>query len=165
MGDERAGTILGGAMGEPESGHARQVKHLVPRWQKGQSGNPSGRPKCGRLPSTALAQLNDTTGDDPCEMIQNFRAARGKQFCAADAKAIAAFRRDLLEDEGFGVASFANTTERIEGKVEQNMNLKSEASLTIRIIDRDVQLSLLRAAEQQAKQHVLTAEVIEEGGE
>ncbi len=154
MGADQERTILQGGM---ETGNARK-SGLVPRWQKGQSGNPSGRPKCGRLPSAALAQLNDTTGADPYEMIENFRRARGKKFCAADAKAIAAFRRDLVDDEGFGVASFANTTERIEGKIEQPVAVKSEASLTIRIIDRDVQLAMLRAAQQPA----LEAEIVRE---
>ena len=122
---------------------------LMPPWPKGVSGNPGGRPRLARAPSAALAELNDTLGASPEEQIKNYKAARGAKWCVADEKACAAFRRDIAE-AAYGVASLEATNDRLEGKVPQAMSVKSEATLTIEVIDRAVQLEMLRAARQAA---------------
>jgi hypothetical protein len=141
------GMMFDGVMAAGSSGNTLPPG-MVP-WVKGQSGNPSGRPKLARPPSVALAELNDTPGADTDEMIENYRAKRGDKFCAADAKAIAAFRRDMA-DAAYGVAAFDSSTNRLEGKVEQSIHARTDATLTINIIDRDVQLALLRQGREDA---------------
>ena len=103
---------------------------LMPPWPKGVSGNPGGRPRFARAPSAALAELNDTPGATPQAMIDEFRRRRGDKLCAADEKAIAAFKRDLAET-AYGVTAFDSTTDRLEGKVPQSV--KQDATLTIRM--------------------------------
>src|ERR1035438_3243391 len=107
------GSIFGAVSAVATSGAF--TGNLVAPWQKGQSGNPSGKPKLLRAPSVALAELNDTPGSTLEEQVENFKAARGEKFCAADLKAIAAFKRDLAE-AAYGVAAFDSTTDRLDGK-------------------------------------------------
>ena len=123
-------------------------------WPKGVSGNPSGRPKLARPPSVALAELNDTSGETPADQMANYKTARGAKWCAADEKACATFKRDLAE-AAYGVAAFDSTTDRLEGKVPQSMNVKSEASLLISIVPLYAMLDGKRAPE------LLEAEVVE----
>jgi hypothetical protein len=124
-------------------------------WPKGVSGNPSGRPKLARPPSVALAELNDTSGETPADQMANYKTARGAKWCAADEKACATFKRDLAE-AAYGVAAFDSTTDRLEGKVPQSMNVKSEASLLISIVPLYAMLDGKRAPE------LLEAEIVEE---
>src|ERR1035441_9032542 len=150
------GAIFGAvsAVAEP----ANRFPFAPAQWPKGKSGNPSGRPRLARPPSVALAELNDTSGETPADQMANYKTARGVKWCAADEKACATFKRDLAE-AAYGVAAFDSTTDRLEGKVPQSMNVKSEASLVISILDRDVQLAMLRAAR---RPELLEAEVVEE---
>ena len=124
-------------------------------WPKGVSGNTGGRPKLARAPSVALAELNDTSGETPADQMANYKTARGAKWCAADEKACATFKRDLAE-AAYGVAAFDSTTDRLEGKVPQSMNVKSEASLLISIVPLYAMLDGKRAPE------LLEAEIVEE---
>src|ERR1035438_7999303 len=125
-------------------------------WPRGVSGNPGGRPKLARPPSVALAELNDTAGASPQEQVENYKAARGVKWCAADEKACATFKRDLAE-AAYGVAAFDSTTDRLEGKVPQAVSVKSEATLTIQIVPLYAMIDGKRPPE------LLEAEVVEEG--
>ena len=125
------------------------------QFQKGRSGNPGGRPKAVRSPSVALQELNDTPGDSLQEIADNFRAARGSKFCAADLKAIVAFERDL-SNLPHGVSSFNSTTDRIDGPVPRDVNVKSEASLAVYIVPLYAMMDGKRAPE------LLEAEVVED---
>jgi hypothetical protein len=98
----------------------------------GWSGNPGGRPKLARPPSVALAELNDTPGTTLDDVITNYRAARGAKLCAADLKAIAAFVRDSSFDP-VGVSAFNSSTDRLEGKVAQRVELDANVDLTTAI--------------------------------
>lgn len=133
---------------------------LMPPWPKGVSGNPGGRPRLARAPSAALAELNDTPGDSILEIVENFKAARrgAGGLVAADHKALAMFMAESDVERRSHVAAFEAVTDRLEGKVPQSMNVKSEATLMIQVIDRDVQLALLRAAR---RPELLEAEVVE----
>jgi hypothetical protein len=153
---EGNGTILEAVMSVANA--ANSLPAGMKPWPKGVSGNPSGRPKLARPPSVALAELNDTSGETPADQMANYKTARGVKWCAADEKACATFKRDLAE-AAYGVAAFDSTTDRLEGKVPQAMNVKSEATLTINVLDRDVQLAMLRAAR---RPELLEAEVVEE---
>ena len=126
-------------------------------WPKGVSGNPGGRPKLARAPSAALAELNDMIGDTPEEAIDAFKVARGKALCAADHKAIAMFRAESDVERRTHVQAFESVTDRLEGKVPQAMNVKSEATLTIQIVPLYAMMDGKRAPE------LLEAEVVEEG--
>jgi hypothetical protein len=132
------------------------VPPLASRFKPGQSGNPSGLPKNFRRVTDALRQLTETTGKSPEAIIEAFKTARGKKLCGADFKAIAMFQAESDADRRTHVQAFEAVTDRLEGKVPQSVNVKSEA-ITIQILDRDVQLSLLRAA----RRPLLEAEVVE----
>ena len=133
---------------------------LMPPWPKGVSGNPGGRVRLARAPSAALAELNDTPGDSIQEIVENFKTARRKAggLVAADHKALAMFQAESDPERRSHVAAFEAVTDRLEGKVPQAMNVKSEATLTINIVDRDVQLAMLRAS----RGPLLEAQVVEE---
>ena len=133
---------------------------LMPPWPKGVSGNPGGRVRLARAPSAALAELNDTPGDSIQEIVENFKTARRKAggLVAADHKALAMFQAESDPERRSHVAAFEAVTDRLEGKVPQAMNVKSEATLTINIVDRDVQLAMLRAS----REPLLEAQVVEE---
>src|ERR1017187_8353419 len=130
-------------------------------WPKGVSGNPRGRPKLARAPSVALAELNDATGANVEEAVENFKTARKAAggITMADHKAIALTRAAADVEHRAQVAAFEASTDRLEGKVPQSMNVKSEATLTINVLDRDVQLAMLRAAR---RPELLDAEVVED---
>jgi hypothetical protein len=132
----------------------------MPPWPKGVSGNPGGRVRLARAPSAALAELNDTPGDSIQEIVENFKTARRKAggLVAADHKALAMFQAESDPERRSHVAAFEAVTDRLEGKVPQAMNVKSEATLTINIVDRDVQLAMLRAS----RGPLLEAQVVEE---
>jgi hypothetical protein len=150
--------------GQPESPAVPCVQNtsaLMPPWPKGVSGNPGGRPKLARPPSVALAELNDTPGDSIQEIVENFKAARRRAggLVAADHKALAMFLAESDAECRTHVAAFSAVTDRLEGKIEQSVAVKSEATLVINIIDRAVQLELLRAARELP---ALEAEVVAE---
>ena len=128
------------------------------QFQKGVSGNPGGRVRLLRAPSAALAELNDCAGANPDEQIANYRAARGAKWCAADEKAVALFRSEIIPEGKNQVAAAGHVTDRLEGKVPQAMNVKSEATLTINIVPLDAMLDGKRAPELQ----LLEAEVVGE---
>ena len=158
---ERNGTILGAVSSVTATQNNRTVvgyPNLHPvSFPKGVSGNPGGRPKLARAPSAALAELNDMIGDTPEEAIDAFKVARGKALCAADHKAIAMFRAESDVERRTHVQAFESVTDRLEGKVPQAMNVKSEATLTIQIVPLYAMMDGKRAPE------LLEAEVVEEG--
>ena len=130
---------------------------LMPPWPKGVSGNPGGRVRLARAPSTALAELNDTSGNSIPEIVENFKAARKQAggLVAADHKAIAAFKRDLAE-AAYGVAAFDSTTDRLEGKVAQ----RQDTTLRIELVPyRFVGAPEIEGAHSPG---LLEAEVVEE---
>jgi len=128
------------------------------RFKPGVSGNPSGLPKNFRRATDALRQLNETTGKSPEAIIEAFKATRGKKLCGADFKAIAMFQAESDAERRTHVQAFEAVTDRLEGKVPQAMNVKSEATLTINVVDRDIQLGMLRAA----RRPMLEAEILDE---
>ena len=95
-------------------------------WPKGVSANPGGRRKLERPPSLALAELNETHGADPDEVIANYKAARGARLCAADFKAIAMFRAESDVDRRTHVSAFEASTDRLEGKVTQTHVIETD---------------------------------------
>ena len=128
-------------------------------WPKGVSGNPGGRPKLARAPSVALAELNDATGANVDEAVENYKTARKAAggITMADHKAIALTRAAADVEHRAQVAAFEASTDRLEGKVPQAMNVKSEATLTIQIVPLYAMMDGKRAPE------LLEAEVVEEG--
>ena len=132
--------------------------HPVP-WQKGQSGNPGGRPKLKRGQLQALADLHDAEGDTPEAAVETFKATRKAAggLTMADHKAIALTKAAADVAHRAQVSAFAEATDRLEGKVPQAMNVKSEATLTIQIVPLYAMMDGKRAPE------LLEAEVVEEG--
>jgi hypothetical protein len=128
-------------------------------WPKGVSGNPGGRPRLARAPSVALAELNDATGANVEEAVENYKTARKAAggITMADHKAIALTRAAADVEHRAQVAAFEASTDRLEGKVPQAMNVKSEATLTIQIVPLYAMMDGKRAPE------LLEAEVVEEG--
>ena len=127
-------------------------------WPKGVSGNPGGRPRLARAPSVALAELNDATGANVEEAVENYKTARKAAggITMADHKAIALTRAAADVEHRAQVAAFEASTDRLEGKVPQAMNVKSEAILQINI------LPLYSLLDHQATtQRLLDAEVID----
>ena len=88
-------------------------------FQKGQSGNPTGRPKLGRRLSSALADLLDTPGDTVGEAVEVFRRRRGRHLCGADLIAITMFTTATDPKARGQVAAASEIADRTEGKVEQ----------------------------------------------
>ena len=127
-------------------------------WPKGVSGNPGGRPKLARAPSVALAELNDATGANVDEAVENYKTARKAAggITMADHKAIALTRAAADVEHRAQVAAFEASTDRLEGKVPQAMNVKSEATLTIQIVPLYAMMDGKRAPE------LLEAEVVED---
>jgi hypothetical protein len=155
---ERNGTILEAVMSV-----ATQISRPNPipgskPWPKGVSGNPGGRPKLARAPSVALAELNDATGANVDEAVENYKTARKAAggITMADHKAIALTRAAADVEHRAQVAAFEASTDRLEGKVPQAMNVKSEASLLISIVPLYAMLDGKRAPE------LLEAEIVEE---
>ena len=89
------------------------------RWKPGVSANPGGRPKVNRTVSSALAELQDTEGETPEEIVEAFRARRGKRLCGADHKAIAIFKTELDAGGRTQISAVDTVLDRLEGKVEQ----------------------------------------------
>lgn len=110
---------------------SRVPPQLTP-WPKGVSGNPGGRPKVDRTVSAALAELQDTQGENVPAIIDAFKAARGVKLCGADFKAIAAFQREL-DPEAVGVSQHNATLDRLEGKVAQRVEIGADAEITAAI--------------------------------
>ena len=129
---------------------------------EGNNANPGGRPKLKRGQLQALADLHDAEGDTPEAAVETFKATRKAAggLTMADHKAIALTKAAADVAHRAQVSAFAEATDRLEGKVPQSMNVKSEATLTINVLDRDVQLAMLRAAR---RPELLEAEVVEEG--
>lgn len=111
-----------------------QVPPVETRWKPGASANPGGRPKLERPPSVALAELNDTPGETPDAVVAAFKAARGAKLCAADHKAIARFLCEANPQAKSGATSFDITTDRLEGKVEQQVRNENVTHLRV-IVD------------------------------
>jgi hypothetical protein len=160
---EGNGTILGAVAAVVTSQNTRSVDgypnlHPVP-WQKGQSGNPGGRPKLKRGQLQALADLHDAEGDTPEAAVETFKATRKAAggLTMADHKAIALTKAAADVAHRAQVSAFAEATDRLEGKVPQAMNVKSEATLTIQIVPLYAMMDGKRAPE------LLEAEVVEEG--
>jgi hypothetical protein len=159
---EGNGTILGAVAAVVTSQNTRSVDgypnlHPVP-WQKGQSGNPGGRPKLKRGQLQALADLHDAEGDTPEAAVETFKATRKAAggLTMADHKAIALTKAAADVAHRAQVSAFAEATDRLEGKVPQAMNVKSEATLTIQIVPLYAMMDGKRAPE------LLEAEVVEE---
>ena len=93
------------------------------RWQPGVSANPGGRPKVNRTVSAALAELQDTEGETPEEIVDAFKARRGKRLCGADHKAIAIFRTELDTGGRTQVSAVDTVLDRLEGKVVQGIDV------------------------------------------
>lgn len=91
------------------------------------SGNPGGRVALTRAPSQALAELNDLEGSSPKAIVEKFKKLRGKKLCAADFKAIAMFMRESSTTSKTGVNAFNATTDRLEGKVAQRIDVGADA--------------------------------------
>lgn len=89
------------------------------RWKPGVSANPGGRPKVNRTVSAALAELQDTEGETPEEIVAAFKARRGARLCGADHKAIAIFRTELDAGGRTQISAVDTVLDRLEGKVEQ----------------------------------------------
>src|ERR1035441_7275188 len=144
----------------------------MPPWPKGVSGNPGGRVRLARAPSAALAELNDTPGDSIPEIVENFKAARRRAggLVAADHKALAMFQAESDPERRSHVAAFEAVTDRLEGKVPQAVNVKSEATLQIAIVPLYAMLDGKRAPElleaevrrKALHEATLDAEVIED---
>jgi hypothetical protein len=133
------------------------------RFKPGQSGNPSGLPKGFRRPTDALRHLVGIHGADVKEVVTRFTAARGRAMCGADHLAVTAFTKACDPGARNGDAAFREILDRLEGPVMKSLKVESEEKLTINIIDRDVQLAMLRAANRKALQGAaLEAEIVDE---
>ena len=126
---------------------------------EGNNANPGGRPKLKRGQLQALADLHDAEGDTPEAAVETFKATRKAAggLTMADHKAIALTKAAADVAHRAQVSAFAEATDRLEGKVPQSMNVKSEATLTIQIVPLYAMLDGKRAPE------LLEAEVVEEG--
>jgi hypothetical protein len=132
------------------------------RFKPGQSGNPSGLPKNFRRPTDAIRQLVRIRGGSSEEVVSRFKGARGRDLCGADHLAITAFTKACDPEARGGDAAFREILDRLEGPVMKSLKVESEEKLTINIIDRDVQLEMLRAARQQALQSAtLDAQIVD----
>lgn len=92
-----------------------------------------------RSPSRALADLNDTAGTDAADVIRNFKRARGRELCAADHQAIAAFER-ITAQEPYGVSQFNATLDRLEGPVPKDVNVRQSGMFVVNVVDLDAML-------------------------
>ena len=93
------------------------------RWQPGVSANPGGRPKVNRTVSSALAELQDTEGETPEEIVEAFRKRRGARLCGADHKAIAIFKTELDAGGRTQISAVDTVLDRLEGKVSQSIDV------------------------------------------
>lgn len=93
------------------------------RWKPGVSANPGGRPKVNRTVSSALAELQDTEGEDPEAIVAAFKARRGARLCGADHKAIAIFRTELDAGGRTQISAVDTVLDRLEGKVAQAIDV------------------------------------------
>jgi hypothetical protein len=145
-----------------KAGRGGNIPPIAHRFGPGNNANPGGRPKLKRGQLQALADLHDAEGDTPEAAVETFKATRKAAggLTMADHKAIALTKAAADVAHRAQVSAFAEATDRLEGKVPQAMNVKSEATLTINVLDRDVQLAMLRAAR---RPELLEAEVVEEG--
>jgi hypothetical protein len=133
------------------------------RFKPGQSGNPSGLPKGFRRPTDALRHLVGIHGADVKEVVTRFRVARGRAMCGADHLAVTAFTKACDPEARSGDAAFREILDRLEGPVMKSLKVESEEKLTINIIDRDVQLDMLRAANRKALQgDALEVEIVDD---
>lgn len=96
---------------------------LRPPWKPGVSPNPGGRPKVNRTVSSALAELQDTEGEDPEAIVAAFKRARGARLCGADHKAIAIFRTELDAGGRTQISAVDTVLDRLEGKVSQSIDV------------------------------------------
>ncbi len=96
---------------------------LRPPWQPGVSANPGGRPKVNRTVSSALAELQDTEGEDPEAIVAAFKKRRGARLCGADHKAIAIFRTELDAGGRTQISAVDTVLDRLEGKVAQAIDV------------------------------------------
>src|ERR1035441_4048861 len=109
---ERNGTILEAVSSVTATQNNRTVvgyPNLHPvSFPKGVSGNPGGRPKLARAPSAALAELNDATGANVEEAVENYKTARKAAggITMADHKAIALTRAAADVEHRAQVAAF-----------------------------------------------------------
>jgi hypothetical protein len=110
----------------------RRKENLRP-FQRGKSGNPSGRPKCGRLVSTALAGLLDEVGASPGEVIENFRRRRGKWICGSDVAAIAIFETATDAGAKCQMQAAGLIFDRTEGKIESSTPATGGGNFTMNI--------------------------------
>src|ERR1017187_6108517 len=158
---ERNGTILEAVMSV-----ATQISRQNPipgskPWPKGVSGNPGGRPKLARAPSVALAELNDATGANVDEAVENYKTARKAAggITMADHKAIALTRAAADVEHRAQVAAFEASTDRLEGKVPQSIAMKSEATLIVQIVPLYALLDGKRVPDPE----LLEAEIVSQG--
>jgi hypothetical protein len=126
---------------------------------EGNNANPGGRPKLKRGQLQALADLHDAEGDTPEAAVETFKATRKAAggLTMADHKAIALTKAAADVAHRAQVSAFAEATDRLEGKVPQSMNVKSEATLIVQIVPLYAMLDGKRAPE------LLEAEIVEEG--
>ena len=142
-----------------KAGRGGNIPPIAHRFGPGNNANPGGRPKLKRGQLQALADLHDAEGDTPEAAVETFKATRKAAggLTMADHKAIALTKAAADVAHRAQVSAFAEATDRLEGKVPQSMNVKSEATLTIQIVPLYAMLDGKRAPE------LLEAEIVEEG--
>jgi len=112
-------------------------KDIEPRWQKGESGNPNGRPRkyVSQLRELGykLSEINDTIQVMMAMDMEELKSVWDNPKATVLEKTIAAAIRKSIEKGS--LYSIETLLTRVYGKPRENADVKTE--MTIRLIDDD----------------------------